>query len=223
MAGTGYQSADLLSLFKTWGGVNGTTPTDASIYTRLSQAQDYVYGQIAATDPKVLYGAPTAMTTADGGLTFTFGTDGDGYALFPLGDAQIYTTLNAVASYPLRPGLDYLDEGTSIRMPNAVPYTGTLYWRGITAPAAITASVQPSLYPAQARILIVVEAVRRYAMEEARNPNLMQVMDSRWNDQWPMWITAMRKHFRGAMRLPPLTTAGYGTLGMGAGPLGWGW
>lgn len=223
MAGTGYQSTDLLSDFQTWAGVSGSNPTSATIYARLSHAQQYVYGMVYATDPRVLYGAPTAMTTADGGLTYTFGTDGQGYDLFPMGDAQIYTSLNAIPSYPWRPGIDYLDEGTKIRMPNGVPYTGTLYWRGVTAPAAISAATQPSLNPAQARILITIEAVRRYAQEEARNPALFQMMENRWNDQWPLWITAMRKHFRGAQRLGPLAGAGYGALGAGYGAGGLGY
>lgn len=225
MAGTGWGSADLLASFNAMAGrpSSGDTMTDAQKYTRLSQAQDFVYSMVMTTDPKVLYSAPTAMTTADGGYTFTFGTDGNGYALFPLGDAQIYTTLSGVPGYPLRPGLDYLDEGTQIRMPNNVPYQGTLYWRGVAAPAPITALVDPSLQPPQARGLIVVEAVRRYAQEEARNPALYQMMEAQWAEQWPTWITTMRKHFRGAVRLGPLTGAGYGALGSSYGPLGWGW
>lgn len=223
MASTGYENTDLLAAFNAWAGrqVSGDSMTDAEKYTLLSQAQDEVYSYVMATDPKVMYGAPTAMTTADGGLTFTFGTDGDGAALFPLGDAQIYTTLSAVPNYPLRPGVDYLDEGTKVRMPNAVPYTGTLYWRGVTAPAAITASVQPSLVPYQARILITIAAVRRYAQNVARAPALEEQMEIRWAQQWPTWITAMRKHFRGARTLGPL--AGYGTNAMGVGYGGLGW
>ncbi len=93
-----------------------------------------VYRPSDATDPlatgnKVVSALP-AHFTADGGYTFTFGTDGNGYALFPLGKANIYPSLNAVPNYPWVPGVDYLDEGTQIRMPNNIAYSGTCTGRG---------------------------------------------------------------------------------------------
>lgn len=217
MAGTGWQSSDCLTLFNRKAGRPTTDAiTDANKYDRLARAQDSVLMEIASVDPRILYGAPTAMTTADGGYTFTFGTDGNGYALFPLGKANIYPSLNAVPNYPWVPGVDYLDEGTTIRMPNNIAYSGTLYWQGITAPQAMSASVQPVLQPPNARILIVIKAVKDFAQEAGRNPALADDMTAEWNEEWPRHITQMRKHFQGLQSLGPLAWP-YGRAGMGLG------
>lgn len=220
----GYQSADLLTLFKQWAGrPEADSNAEAAYYNRLAKAQDKVFLYIMSTCPKILYGPPTAMTSDDGGSVWTFGTDDNGYPVFPLGNASLYTSLDAVPNYPLVPGQDYLDEGTQIRMPNNVPWSGTLYWYGAKAPAAITGSVQPTLQPPQARTLIVIQAVMDFAREWLRNPGLIDEMQSRWNQEWPMQITMMRKHFRGLQSVGPLTQgSGYG-YGYGAG-FGWnGW
>jgi hypothetical protein len=226
MAGTGWQSTDLLTRFNAFAGRPTTDAiTDAQKYQRLADAQEAVITEIASVSPNQLYAAPTAMTTADGGYTFTFGTDGNGYALFPLGRTQIYPSLNAVPDYPWRPGVDYLDEGTTIRMPNNVAWTGTLYWRGITPPAAITASVQSVIQPPSARILVVIKAVESFAEEFLRNASLADQMRARWDREWPKNITMIRKHFSGARPTGSVTQgSGYGGGGLGyAGTVGIGW
>lgn len=207
MAGTLWQSSDLLSR---WNRLAGRPTADAMSntekYQRLADAQESVLSKIAGIVPNVLYGAPTAMTTADGGYTWTFGTDGNGYPLFPLGKAQIYQSLDAIPNYPWIPVRDYLDEGTQIRIPNNMQWSGTLYWRGITPPQEMSDTVQPILQPPSARILIVIEAVRTYAEEVDRNSGLADRMQAKWDSEFGPAMTMIRKHFRGARGLGPLTT-----------------
>jgi len=175
VAGTGWQSTDLLSRFNAMAGrPSADAITDTVKYGLLADAQDAVMSRIAAICGKQQNQAPTAMSTADGGYTWTFGTDGNGYALYPLG-ARVYPTLTSIPDYPWTPGLDYLDEGTTIRMPNNMAWTGSLYWYGIVGPQAISASVQPVIQPPPARILIVIDAVRSFAEQFVRNGALMNV------------------------------------------------
>lgn len=229
MAGTGWQSSDLLTRFNAYAGRPTTDAiTDAQKYLRLADGQEAVLLEIAAVSPKQLYGAPTAMTSADGGYTWTFGVDGNGYQNFPLGNAQIFPSLAAVPDYPWRPGVDYLDEGTQIRTPNNVPWSGTLYWYGITAPQQISASVQPVIQPPQARVLIVIKAVEIFAEEYLRNAALADQMAVKWARQWPRYATLLRKHFSGARPSGAVTAgSGYGGggpgYGFGGGYLGMGW
>jgi hypothetical protein len=221
MAGTGWDSSDLLTRFNAYAGRPTTDGiTDAQKYQRLADAQNAVLVEIANVVPRIQYGAPTAMTSADSGYTWTFGTDGNGYSLFPLGKASIYPSLDAIPDYPWQPGIDYLDEGTQIRMPNHVPWTGSLYWYGMTQPQAMSASVQPVLSPPGARILIVIKAVQEFAEEYLRNAALADQMQIRWDREWPKYATMFRKHFRGGAQLGPLTGAygrGGSTLGFGIG------
>lgn len=219
MAGTGWQSSDLLTRFNAYAG----RPTSDAItadekYQRLSDGQDAVLTELMNTAPRPLYGAPTAMVTADGGYTWTFGTDGNGYANFPLGKASIYPNLNAVPDYPWQPGLDYLDEGTQIRIPNNMPWSGQLYWYGVTAPQAISASVQPVIQPPHSRILIVIKGVQIFAEEYLRNAALSDQMQLRWEREWPKHVTMIRRHLRGGRQLGPLT----GFWGRGGAGLGFG-
>lgn len=222
MTASGYSSADLLTRFNRWAGrPTVDAMTDAQKYAFLADGQDAVFMEVANVAQNSLIGAPTLMTTADGGYTFTFGTDGNGYPLFPLGKAEIYSALAAIPNYPWRPGLDYLDEGVQIRIPNNLQWSGTLYWRGMTAPQAISSTVQPVLQPPPARILIVIKAVQQFADEFVRNPALADRMEIRWEREWGKYATAIRKHFRGAYPLGPLTSGGpFGGL---AGSFGFGW
>jgi len=226
MAGTGWQSSDLLTRFNAYAGRPTTDAiTDPEKYQRLSDGQNAVLVEIANVVPRVLYGPPTAMTTADGGYTWTFGVDGNGYPLFPLGKASIYPNLDAVPDYPWQPGLDYLDEGTQIRIPNNIQWPGPLYWYGMTPPQAIAADVQPVIQPPPSRILIVIKGVQIFAEEYLRNAALTDQMQLRWDREWPKQAAMLRKHFRGSATLGPLTGAwgrGGSTLGFGIGA-GFGW
>jgi len=197
MAGSGYQSSDLLTRFNRFAGrpASGDSIDDTTKYSWLADAQDELIDEIAIRAPKSLYGAPAALTTADGGLTFAFGTDGNGYPLFPIGQARIYPSLSAIPQGAWIPGIDYLDEGVTIRMPNNTPYTGTLYWYGLTPAQRIASGVQPVLQPPASRLGIAIRAVKNFAMSANRNAALVQAMELKEREWFDPYLTLLRKHF----------------------------
>lgn len=177
-----YTSAELLTLFNDLSGIaaTGGSITDAAKYVRLAQAQNVVLEDAASRVPqafysKAAYGSTPTLSTTNQQI-FTFGTDANGDPLFPIGKFRIFENLQAIPDYPWIEGVDYLVEGSQIRIPNNQTWGGTLYWRGIAPVEAMSASVQPSITPVWARILIVYEAVRRYAEEGKRDPELADRM-----------------------------------------------
>lgn len=226
MAGTGWQSTDLLSRFQSWAQLpasNGPI-SDANLYQRLSDAQDQVILECANLMGRILFTPPFQMTSSDGGYTYGYGNDGNGYALFPLA-GYVYPTEQAIPGYPWVPQRDYLDEGTVIRglYNTVIPLAPWFY--GIVQPAQLSASTQPVIQPTPSRVLIVIEAVKLYAQEGNRDQNLAAAMQVRWDEQWPRWATAIRRHLRGPRSLGPLT-AGGGTwtgagIGVGGGGSSW--
>lgn len=170
--------------------------TDAQKYARLAQAQLEVISDIAAIYPYAMYrtGGPTATTTT-GGIVHTFGTDGSGHAVAPLGHVWIG---RSTATYPdtdLVEGVDYVNEGTQIRMVNE-RVENTLYWHGIPTPTDISASQEPALRPAQARILIVLKAVKNFAEEGDQNPGLASTMENRYAKEFAKWMLTYKTQFR---------------------------
>jgi hypothetical protein len=160
-----YDSADLLARLRTQLRRPSTdeTLTDAQGYQALTDAQNAIYEDVFTRSPDSMTGALVALTSLDGGYTFPFGTDANGDAIEPLGHVGIYTSPAAVADCAWQVNVDYLNEGTRIRIPNGRTYSGTLYWRGVLPPAAISATSPPSLTPASARVLIVYWAAAEYA------------------------------------------------------------
>lgn len=176
MPGAPYSSPYLLEMVKRLvGRPNAGTPSPASWYTRLSEAQAVIVADIAAICPEVLY--PTVsydsipqLTSTDGGQTFTFGTDSNGYALAPMGKTGIYASLNDIPDYPWVPGRDYVPlGGTAIQIPNNGTWTGPLYWRGITPPGVIDDTHAPVLFPEASRALIAYRAAIAFLEEGGRN------------------------------------------------------
>lgn len=194
-----YDSPYLLSMFNRKAGRPSVDAvTDVSKYERLSESQNRVIGLIAGIAPSSLYpkggysSLPTLTTTDN--QVFTFGTVGS--PIFPIGKVGIYPNLGAIPSHPWIEGRDYLAEGNQIRIPDNRTYSGTLYWRGITPPPAITESVDPVLQPEDARELIVIDAVRQFATEHDRNEGLASAMTNEWNVAWPTWCLVFKTQFR---------------------------
>jgi hypothetical protein len=137
---------------------------------------------------------------------FTFGTDLNTDPSFPIGKMNVYSSIQAIPDNPLIEGQDYLWEGNQIRIPNNGTYTGTLYWRGIAPLLAITATNQPTLTPPPARILIVLEAVRAYATEGMRNPELAQQMAQEYGLSFARWcLTLKTAQFNRGPKIGPLS------------------
>jgi len=110
-----------------------------------------------------------ATATASPTLTFTpdptvyyFGMDGETNPITPLGQVEIYRSLQGIMDSPSTPGPDFLCEGVRFRVPNGIPWAGPgPYARFITAPGTISASVAPTLRPVQAREALVYYAAAR--------------------------------------------------------------
>lgn len=227
MAESGWLSTSLLELFNRYAGrpASGDSITDAQKYDRLAKAQTDVIFDIAARHPQCLYptaaaGSYPTCTTSDQKI-FTFGTDGQGYAIAPIGKTRIYPSLAAIPNSPWEPNVHYQDEGTQIRIPNNGTYSGTLYWRGITIPTAIASGVQSALFPEPSRILIVYKAVGDFALEGMRNPTLAAAMDARYQREFQRAMAVWKTNFKGGGALGPLGDFGPVTSGYyGAGYAG---
>lgn len=196
-----YSSSDLLLYFNQLAGrptTDAITPADK--YLRLTRAQNRIVALMQgvapwALYPKVAYGSLPTLTTTDQQV-FTFGTDSNGYGIFPMGKGGIYANLNDIPNNGWQEGRDYMREGTQIRIPNNGTYNGTLYWYGIGQPADITATDQPSLLPEASRELIVIEAVRSFSKEYTRNLPLAAEMQQEFDLLWPRYCLVWRTQFR---------------------------
>ena len=193
-----YASSDLLALFNRYTGrpTSGDAVSDADKYNRLAQAQNVVLEDLAARIPRpqyshAVYGSTPTLTTSDNQI-FTFGTDANSDPSFPIGKVNIYSSLASIPNSPLVEGVDYLWEGTQIRIPNNRTYTGTLYWRGIAPAEALSSTVQPTLSPPPARILIVLEAARSFCVEGGRNPELAQQLAQEYGVALSRWCLTLK-------------------------------
>ncbi len=202
MASTGWENTDLLTEFNLRAGrPTSDTFTDTQKYTQLSRSQERIIGLMSAVCPQSLYphvayaSIPT-LTTTDNQI-YTFGTDGRGYATLPMGKGGIFASLNDIPDSPLVLGQDYMVEGTQIRALNNGTLPATLYWYGIAMPAPITGSAQPSLFPEASRELIVIDAVRQFAVNWKRDAELAALMVAEWSAAWPTWCLVWKTQFKG--------------------------
>ena len=121
-----------------------------------------MYSLVATHAPHYLMGAPTTLSTADSGTTYTFSG-----SIQPLA-VELYDGPNGPLLRPCtywdRAG-DYVWEGSRIRFPGGQTRTfgNSLYGRYITPPTTISASVEPTLEPDEARIFIVYKALIMWA------------------------------------------------------------
>lgn len=196
-----WTSANLLTRFNQLSGrpASSDSIADADKYQRLTDAQNVVLADAAARVPeafysKAAYGAMPTLSTTDSQV-FTFGTDVNGDPLFPMGKVEIYPNLQSVPDSPWIEGIDYLNEGTQIRIPSNRTWGGTLYWRGMAPVLDITSTNQPSIVPPPFRILIVYEAVRRYAEEGKRDTELADRMLVQYQREFARYCLTLRTQF----------------------------
>lgn len=158
-----WDAADLLARCQRLTRVPASTnfPTSTDWYAWMTDAQLAIKNDLAVEVPDAMMGAPTLMSSADGGYTYTFGTDAQSNAIFPIGKVQIYQSLASIPTSPYVPGQDYLMEGTQIRWTNNQKMPAP-YGRWVTPPLVIDGSTQPTI-PLQARMLIVYFACATYA------------------------------------------------------------
>lgn len=166
-----FASADLLSDFKYMRDRPSTDEesTDAEVYRLLTLAQRSVVMEIAALFPRMLMTAPTLMTTADSGVTYTIsGTDEDSQTVTPIGHAEVYATDPSGrqlfgSTYSGRDG-DLVFEGSKLRSPTGSPitYSSGPYIRYVAPTGTLNASNEPSI-PPLLRPLIVPTALITWA------------------------------------------------------------
>lgn len=202
-----WDSADLLSQFNDLTGRNfaGDEISAATKYARLARAQVGVIEDIASIYPTCLYNTsgPTATTTSDG-IVHTFGTDGQGNAVAPLGHVWIGRSTRTYPDPDLMEGVDYINEGTQIRMVNE-RVESALYWNGIPVPADISASQAPALRPASARRLIVIKAAEWFGREGGQDYALADEMVIQYGKEFAKHMLVFRTQFRkgGALMTDP--------------------
>lgn len=202
-----YDSAYVLGMFNRLTGRTGTDSiTDANKYLRLTEAQNEVIADMAAICPHVLY--PTVATASLPQLTIsaagdigTFGSDANGYAKFPMGHGNLFESLTDI---PGRPFTQYMNEGTQIRALNNTTLPSTLYWYGISQPADMDATNQPSISPEPARELIAIRAAYNFGTEGNRNTALSQTMAARYGyplsnapGRFAFWMLVFKTQYAG--------------------------
>lgn len=135
------------------------------IYDFASEAQDRVTKLVATFVPDALWTVPTAITSADSGKTYTFGTDVDTAAIFALGHYRVYATRADIPDNPLRPGDEFTVEGTLIRIPNnnTRTFTDSGPYIQYVAPSNVIASGTQPTVPKIARPAMISDATRRCA------------------------------------------------------------
>lgn len=163
----------------------------AGLYLLLSQAQQQVYSYLAARCPNAFFSAPTALSTADNKV-FTFAS-----SAFPIGHVEIFPSLSAVPDAPWQEGIDFLNEGAQIRIPNDRTYGNTLYGRYIVAPANIDATHDPTLLPKQARELIVYKAAELYASRGATRTEMKAIASVDYTAALSRWLLVLRTQYDG--------------------------
>lgn len=193
-----WDSADLLARVKRY--INRPSSdelvTDAFVYALLTEAQTEVLAEIATLAPLSQMGAPVQLSTADSGVTYTFGTDANGHAIFPLA-CEVYGEVDGreMRACSWNSWGDFVIEGDKIRMPGnrAQTFTAGPYARFVRADASISDSIEPILKPAPARILLVCKALLNYAaVGSLRDP---KSWEEKYDRAWKIWITAMQTQF----------------------------
>lgn len=193
-----FDSADLLAQFALYANRPTTDEalTDAQKYRFLSDAQQEVLAELATIAPKSQMQAPVLLTTADGGVTYTFGTDVDGNNIFPLA-CEVYARVDGRELYASswERGGDFVIEGDRIRSPGnrAITYSAGPYARFVRADAQLSASSAPVLKPVMARKLILFRALLKWASVGGR------IDPGPWREEydrtWSQWLPAFRTQF----------------------------
>lgn len=202
-----WDSADLLRRFKDEAGLEDASEMsdDNTVYPLLSDAQEEVVREVAARYPAALYTEPVALVAIDATLKTFRWPQVNGQDVLPMGAVQIAPRLSAFTSDRDFVGWDvdieFLDEGTRIRIPGDRAFSGTLYARYVPRPPRMTALVGPSIRPIEASTLIVNRAVRKWAKQGNQRPDIKKEMDEEWAKDFPVWMLTWRRRHRGGARI----------------------
>lgn len=141
-------------------------PADADLYAYLRDGENRVKHEFGAVAPAVLIGAPTLLTSTDGGYTYPFGTDAGTNAIAPIGHLRVYASKAHIPFEPLQANTEYVFEGTKIRMVQNSPRTFAdgPYAQWIIPTYTIDGSSNAMTLPVQLRLLAVYAACSSYAI-----------------------------------------------------------
>lgn len=199
----GWDSADLYDRFLLYlgrgnGGVMDADElwTSTRSYRALADAQDVVYTDISPICPQAFVQPPVKLTTTDGGVTYTF--PGSAY---PIAHTEVYAMESGgrplyATSYGTWHG-DFVIEGATIRTPgNRVrTYSSGPYARYTALPSRISATVQPTLQPDQARELILFRA-----LADAADVSAGMMDNSPWVSRYvearKRWLTVWQTQYK---------------------------
>jgi hypothetical protein len=159
-------------------------PADADhtafLYAYLTEAQLHWMTQLAGVCPDENY-TSEQLTTADGGLTYTFSTE-------PLGGSiEVRRSQSGGLMFPgpeWDQGSDFVMDGAKIRFPGgkAKTFSAGPWARYIKTPGVIDGSNAPVLLPTAARILIVHRACIIWAQRGGlRDPGPYETQE---NEAW---------------------------------------
>jgi len=185
-----YASTDLFTDFKFWANREEVDAalSDPQIYRLLSLAQQRVIMAIASTFPRLMMRAPELMVTTDGGVTWQInGSDADGQPVHPFGHAEVYGRLpDGYELYGSTYGGwgDVIFEGNKLRSPSSRPmqFQDGPYIRYVSLGDELSAVVNPTLQPPQARPLITYKALELWAAKGGmRDPQPFREM---YTDLW---------------------------------------
>lgn len=173
-----WSSADLLQRCKFYAQrpAIDASMADSDWFSLMTEAQVHWTRVIATMTPEALYGPPFQMVTNDGGFTYTFGVDADGNQINPIGYVEIKLTPTGrpfFAGADFDQSGDFIWEGDRIRFygQRARPFANGPWARFVAPSGTMNGTIQPSIKPQSARILIVHRAVYLWASRGGfRNP-----------------------------------------------------
>ncbi len=178
--------------------------TDDVLYDALTEAQDLMTKWIATFVPDVMSLAPVALSTADSGATYTFGTDADSANKFPLGFFSIFAARVDIPDNPLECEVDYLLEGTRIRI-LPVGTTRTFadsgpYAMFVAASNVISSSTEPTI-PVICRLALLSKAAAIAAIPIGMDP---MPYDAQHDEECAAVLASVRTQAEGKYR-PPMS------------------
>lgn len=161
------------------------------LYGFLQRGQERAFGDLSVRIPNKQWSDPVLLTTADGGLTYTFGTDAglptNYQAIAPEGHIELYPSLAAIPSAPLLESVDFIMEGTLIRSLGHYPrtYPNGPYARFLYAPGVVDGTTGVlTLRPVFARMLIVWDACASACRRLKRDPSVYDSGDLHTGTGW---------------------------------------
>lgn len=174
-----WDSADLLSRTKTLfpRPTSDELISDSVRYQMLGDSQRRVVTLLAFHVPEMMYGAPTKLTTADSGATYTFGT-----GVTPIGHIELRESPTGAMIPPTSEWDNtthgYIFEAEKIRWPGQKTRTFAdgPYCRFVTMPGVLDGSTAPTLKPEFARELLVYDAASRLATICGEDPSPYDAM-----------------------------------------------